>query len=284
VFFETDSTTIGARWTVTSPELAMSHMSATGVSGLDLYSHHWVGVGRPSGQTTTAELVSGLAPGRRWYRLYLPLYNGVRSLELGVDEGAYLAKDPTPAQDKPQPIVFYGTSITQGASASRPGMVHTSILGRWFQRPVINLGFSGNGKMDPELAQLMAEIDACIYVIDCLPNMNAEEVRERTGPFVRSLREARPGTPILLVEDRSFANARLRPAKKQHHAASRKALRAAFDALAASGYEGWLTIEAFGRAMPELAGATCIWREMFESEEQLAQSGLNFIRQSWEGT
>ena len=100
-----------------------------------------------------------------------------------------------------KPLVFYGTSITQGGCASRPGMVHTAILGRWLDRPVINLGFSGNGTMDPEMADLMAELDPALYILDCLPNINAAQVAKRVVPFVRTLRKARPETPILLVED-----------------------------------------------------------------------------------
>src|SRR5205823_11246646 len=99
--------------------------------------------------------------------------------------------DERPASRR-KPVVFYGTSITQGGCASRPGMVHTAILGRRLDRPVINLGFSGNGKMEPELAALLAELDPAVYVLDCLPNLNAQEIRERVGPFVRTLRQARP--------------------------------------------------------------------------------------------
>src|SRR5207248_2870477 len=84
------------------------------------------------------------------------------------------------------------------------------ILGRRLNCPVINLGFSGNGRMDPEMASLLAELDAAVYILDCLPNLSAKEVAERTEPFVRILRKARPQTPIVLVEDRSFANAAAR--------------------------------------------------------------------------
>lgn len=74
------------------------------------------------------------------------------SVEVGIPKGSILAKGPVRPPEKQKPVVFYGTSITQGGCASRPGMVHTALLGRRLDRPVINLGFSGNGKMDPELA------------------------------------------------------------------------------------------------------------------------------------
>ena len=79
-------------------------------------------------------------------------------------------------------------------------MVHTAILGRRFERPVVNLGFSGNGRMEPEVARLLAEIDAAVYIIDCCPNLNGQQVAERVEPLVKILRDARPKTPILLVE------------------------------------------------------------------------------------
>ena len=68
--------------------------------------------------------------------------------------------------------MFYGTSITQGACASRPGMAAVAIVGRKLDTSVINLGFSGNGRMQPEIADLLIELDPAIYVIDCIQNMS----------------------------------------------------------------------------------------------------------------
>ena len=241
--FVTDAPAIQARWTVTSNRLAMPHMPATGVSGLDLYvktedgDWRWLGVGQPKDVTTTATLVQGLPAGTREYLLYLPLYNGVTSVEVGVPAGHSIKKaGPYPAGRKP--IVFYGTSITQGGCASRPGMVHTAILGRRLHAPIINLGFSGNGRLEPELARLLGEVDASVYVLDCLPNMTGKVVAERAEPFVRLLREARPDTPIVLVEDRSYASAFLVAAQKQRNADSRAALKAAHTRLVQAGIGG----------------------------------------------
>jgi hypothetical protein len=241
VRFRTDAKAISARWAVTSKQLAMNHMPATGVSGLDLYVRapsgkwQWLGVGRPTGQSTTQQLVGGLPTAEmREYLLYLPLYNGVSSLEIGVPKESKLAKaPPRPAYKKP--IVFYGTSIVQGGCASRPGMVHTAILGRKLDWPVINLGFSGNGKMEPEIAHLLAEIDAGAYVLDCLPNMGAAEVEARTEPFVEILRKARPDTPIVLMEDRSYANSSVLPGPRQNNLKNRAALRKAWEKMFGDG-------------------------------------------------
>lgn len=241
VRFVTDSPTIQARWTLTNKGLAMPHMPATGVSGLDLYirsakdgSWRWLANGRPTqSPTNSLTLVNGLTPVKREYLLYLPLYNGVSAVELGIPKERTLAKGPTRPPLKQKPIVFYGTSITQGGCASRPGMVYTAILGRRLDRPVINLGFSGNGKMEPEMARLLAELDTAVYVIDCLPNMSAQEVADRAAPFVQTLLHAHPKTPVLLVEDRTYANAWAFERVQQRQAAGRAALRKVYDKLIA---------------------------------------------------
>ena len=241
VRFISDATNIHARWAVTSSNLAMPHMAATGVSGLDLYVRadkgewRWLAVGKPDKQTNNAALISNLPPGRREYLLYLPLYNGTHFVELGVPSGATLQKAGLWGDTPRKPILFYGTSILHGACASRPGMVHSAILGRRFNFPHINLGFSGNGKMEPELADLLAELDPSVYVLDCLPNMDAKEVTERVEPFVRKLRAAHPTTPIVLVEDRSYADSFLVASKRERNDSSRSALKAAYDRLRQAG-------------------------------------------------
>ncbi len=241
VRFVTDATEIHARWVLTSANLAMPHMAATGVSGLDLYvkmdqgQWRWLAVGKPDRQTNSCRLASGLPSGRREYLIYLPLYNGVRSVEVGVPAGATLAKAGAWGPGPRKPIVFYGTSIVQGGCASRPGMVHSAILGRRINFPHINLGFSGNGRMEPEVADLLAELDPSVYVLDCLPNMGAAEVSQRVEPFVRRLRSAHPRTPIVLVEDRSYADSFLVAAKRQQNESNRAALRKAFAALKQAG-------------------------------------------------
>jgi hypothetical protein len=166
--------------------------------------------------------------------LYLPLYNGVNLVEIGVPKGTALGPGPArPAGRKP--IVFYGTSITQGASASRPGMTHVAILGRILDRPVINLGFSGNGRMEAEVTKFVREIDAAVFVLDCLPNMTAKDVEERAEPCVRLLRDARPATPILLVEDRNYPDGFLIPSRRERNQTSQAALWGAYERLQQAG-------------------------------------------------
>jgi lysophospholipase L1-like esterase len=257
--FASNARTIHARYTLLSDRLAMDHMPATGVSGLDLYAHDqqkrwaWLGVARPKSKNVNVKLADGLIAGSRAYRVYLPLYNGVDSLEIGVPVKATFTPMP-PRTSKP--LLFYGTSITHGACASRPGMPHPAILGRRLDRPVINLGFSGNGEMEREVGALIMEIDAAVYVIDCLPNLTGDQVAERAEPLVRQLREARAQTPIVLVEDRTYANAQFKPSSQERHRASRAALRKAYDRLIADGFKHLHYIPGEGQLGDDTEGTT----------------------------
>lgn len=241
VRFKTDASTIWVDYALMKDNLASSNMTRIGASGVDLYARdpkgvwRWVGVSRPDTKDVRQAVATGLAPGTREYALYLPLYNGIERLAIGVPPAASFER-LAPRSEKP--VVFYGTSITHGASASRPGMVHTAILGRRFDRPVINLGFSGNGRMDAAVGDLLVTIDAAVFVIDCLPNMDAKQVREKCIPLVQQLRAARPNTPIVLVEDRRNTNSWILPARDLHHTANHAALKECFASLKKEGVKG----------------------------------------------
>jgi lysophospholipase L1-like esterase len=221
--------------------LGMPHMPPTGVSGFDLYVHQahgkwqWAHQAMPDAQQIEQALIRDLLPGMKEFVGYLPLYNGVDTLEIGVEAGA---KFEPMMPDSRKPIVFYGTSICQGACASRPGIAYTAIVGRMLEQPVINLGFSGSGKMEGEVADLLAELDPTVYVIDCLPNMDAATVKERTEPLVQKLRKAHPTTPILLVEDRTFSQTPLVKGVKKEHEGRRAELSAAYRRLKSAGVGG----------------------------------------------
>jgi hypothetical protein len=211
-------------------------MPATGVSGLDLYmlidgEWRWIAVARPANAgENTAELFANQPRARRSFRLYLPLYNGVEKLELGIAPDAKIAggrPDPKP------PLVFYGTSAVQGGCASRPGMSYPAIIGRRLHRTALNLGFDGNGKAEPEVAALLASLTPAVYVIDCLPNLLPEEA-PKVEAFVATLRAARPATPILLVENLRYTDAIFNAARRERYVASNRTLRAIFDRLSAA--------------------------------------------------
>ncbi|MDR0902844.1 MAG: SGNH/GDSL hydrolase family protein [Opitutaceae bacterium] len=242
-YFKTNAPKIFTRHEVAG-ELAMPHMSASGVSGLDLYARdpsgawRWAGATKPKDKIHEQAILSGATPEWRDYMLYLPLYNGTVSLEIGVPGGCAFEPVAPPAE---KPVVYYGTSIAQGCAASRPGMTTPAILGRKLGLPVVNLGFSGNGKMEPAMADLVAEIDASVFVLDCLPNMSslsAQEIIKRTENCVRVIREKHPATPVVLMEDRSYGNAWIIPGTLRKNEAARAALRSVYEKLAAAGVTG----------------------------------------------
>lgn len=238
--FRTDSPEIHVRYELFSPSMSGRNMSPMGASGFDLYARddegkwRWVESTGPSQAVDQQLVVSGLAPGEREYALYLPIRNGINDLAVGVAVEANFQRLSPRDQ---RPIVFYGTSINHGASASRAGMVHTAILGRWFDRPVVNLGFAGNGRMHAEVGEWLGKLDAAVFVIDCLPNLNAERVRARAVPLVKQLRAAQPDIPIVLVEDRRNTNSWILPARNAHHNANHAALQEAYATLQAEGME-----------------------------------------------
>jgi hypothetical protein len=229
VRFKTDAPSIKVRWTVLSGNLSMPHMPATGVSGVDLYvkqqGGRWSFVGNGAPQQVTNGHAFGMPAGEQ-YLLYLPLYNGVKSLEIGIPKGKTITACSAAST---KPVVVYGTSITQGGCASRPGMACTAIVGRLLDMPVINLGFSGSGRMEPAMADLCAELDPAVYVLDCVWNMPAPEIAERVEPFVKKLRETHPDTPILLAEDSNFND--VSPTEKG------RVLRTVYDKLKADGVQ-----------------------------------------------
>jgi hypothetical protein len=210
VRFQTNARAVQVRWDLVSDTLAMPHMPATGVSGVDLYRRaanggwEFVQNGRPTGKTgnhVTANL-PGAAADQTECLLYLPLYNGVSKVEIGTAPGTSLSKPAPRPEAKRQPIVYYGTSIAQGGCASRPGMAHVAILGRMLDRPMINLGFSGSGKMEPEVAKFLAELDPALFVIDCLWNIGGitgSEMYAKVAALVDAIRLAHPNAPILFV-------------------------------------------------------------------------------------
>jgi lysophospholipase L1-like esterase len=201
----TDSTTLAVRLEYPSgPE--MRNMHAFGQTGVDLYvdGSYW--------GTATAD--KDAKPGKiyehvyfdlhdqprheREITLYLSLYKPVKVLGIGADpEAKITAAKPFAAA---KPVVFYGTSITQGGCASHPGTAYQAIVGRMLNVDFVNLGFSGNGKGEPEVAKLVAEIDASAFVLDFAQNNpTVDSLRQVYAPFIETLRSKYPQTPIIVI-------------------------------------------------------------------------------------
>lgn len=133
------------------------------------------------------------------FLIHFPLYNGVTELKLGIHADAEL-EPPEPFTNNGK-LIFYGTSITQGGCASRPGMAYTNIIGRKLNMEVCNFGFSGNGLGEYEVADLLAEINnPALYIIDYEANAGANGTLESSlKGFIQILRKAHLDTPILVL-------------------------------------------------------------------------------------
>lgn len=207
VRFCTDSKTLGVKWTPLFNG-GMSHMAATGVKGIDFYYLNEKGewsffcTAKPNGKESKAVVIRNMDGKMREYLAYLPLYDGVERVAIGVDSDATIGKPRNNVLIKgaSKPIVFYGTSITQGGCASRPGMLFTSIISRRLNKEVVNLGFSGNARMDKSMADIVARVDADTYVIDCLPNCTSKILQDSAYVFLTKLATARPDSKIYMVE------------------------------------------------------------------------------------
>lgn len=194
------------RYRLRLESLAMSHMPATCRSGMCLYLQRPDGTWfysatvRPDKQDVTAAIpLRPAADGPRAFQLYLPLYNGLETLDLGVQPGTRIQPLPPVGADR-KPVVVYGTSITQGGCASRPGMVYTSILQRRLGREFINLGFSGAARCEEAMTDLFCELDPALFILDHVRNCSGLEPAvydQRLRYLITRLRQARPTTPIL---------------------------------------------------------------------------------------
>ena len=239
--FRTNSRSIRLKWASTK-NFRMNHMTAAGISGLDLYAldgSKWrevCGVQPRSNDISDVKVIGNMDGQMREYMLYLSLYDGIKSLEIGTEQGSVIEgpKVQSPRTDKP--IVMYGTSILQGGCANRTGMAFTAILGRNLDREVINLGFSGNARLDPEIAELMIKVkDPGVFVLDNIPNCTLDMIHEREEKFFHILRDAHPDVPIIFVENPTFTDLWLDIKSRGEIAAKNAAHRAIYERLKKEG-------------------------------------------------
>ncbi len=210
--FATNSPFISVKWHSLFKAL-MNHQTPTGTRGLDLYtlmpdgSWTFVNSARPdvNSHDSAVRVISNMDPEMREYLLYLPLYDGIDSIFIGTSPESVFSRPMADVPSREKPIIMYGTSLLQGGCANRPGIAHTNILARRLNREVINLGFSGNGQLDLEIADVIAAVpDPGLIVLDCVPNVNVEQIDTLLVPFFEIIRKAHPDVPVLFVEDPHF--------------------------------------------------------------------------------
>ncbi len=209
VSFKSNTSELAVKWVI-KLDFSMNHMTDVGVKGIDIYykeNGRWdyLSSGIPSGKSNKAFLFKGLSDKTREYRLHFPLYTSVTSLQIGINEASSFEI----INGKDLPIVFYGTSITQGGCASRPGIAHTNAISRSLGYECINLGFSGNGHMEESLGAIIAKIEAKLIVIECMANVDLEMVRKNTIPLIQAIRKTRQDiTPSIVFIEEAITNDR----------------------------------------------------------------------------
>ena len=200
VYFKTTSASLSIHWKL-KEILKIGSATATSANGMDLYiceKGKWRFVTSCSSfeLENNIEVMAFLDNSPKKYCLNLPLFSEPEFIRIGIDQGSQIKK-LVPFSAKP--ILFYGTSIVHGSAASRPGMTYPAQICRALGVPQMNLGFSGNGKMEMVIAHLLAEQNPSLYVIDPLPNMGPDLVKENAYPFLKYLLEKKKGVPILMV-------------------------------------------------------------------------------------
>ena len=203
--FSSNTTAVRVRWNLLRNP-TMSNMTPIGSKGLDLYIYkndrwQFAGVARPQDSIyNESTIINGMIKEEREYLLNLPLYDGVTSVEIGIDENAEIKKPARKIIDRKNPVIFYGTSITQGASASRPGLTYAALIERKFNKEVINLGFSGNGRFEKEVSSHFMPADPALIILDCTPNSAADTIRKNLPELLDYIRSVNKTVPIMLVE------------------------------------------------------------------------------------
>lgn len=208
VRFAANSPYIAIKIVMTNASETMPHITKTGQSGCDLYAyndgeHRYIGSFiPPSGPACGYESLIPVGIDMRTYTINMPLYDCVSELYVGLARGAEL-EEPRP-YGNPVPVVYYGSSITQGGCASRPGNAYLSMIERQLDTDYINLGFSGSAKGEKPIAEYLASLQASVFVCDYDHNASLDGLKQTHLPLYRTYREKNPDTPIIFVSKPDF--------------------------------------------------------------------------------
>ena len=267
VRFATDSKRIAAQWNLKN-NFHMQHMAMTGIKGTDLYrlnevtgKWEYVNTARPQEKNFKADSIQSklyvdyMDGEMHEYMIYLPLYDGINWLQIGVDSAAQLIQ---PQVDNPRSmgkIVVYGTSIQQGGCASRTGMVPTAMIQRDFNLECVNLATSGQARMDFYIAEAMASIeDAICYVLDPVPNCTKDRCDTATYDFVKILRTLRPEVPIIMVDGLMYPYTRHDSYHAEYLPQKNECFRRGFDEHVAENAKGMYYMTHEGQTGPDMEG------------------------------
>lgn len=241
VTFRTNSSKLSIDWETADARLG-NNSTPIMSRGFDVYvkeqsGWRFAGVARPHLQKSKSSftMVEDMEKTEKEFLLYFPLYKELLSFQLRIDEGATFTSTVQQHENK---IVIYGSSIVQGASASRPGLAYPAKISRSMHTNVINLGASGNARMELTVAQMINDIeDVDLIVMDCVPNSSPQQVKERTFAFVQEIRKAHPHVPILMIESITRQTGNYNQKWKQRLEEQNANFKTEYNRLIAAGYK-----------------------------------------------
>lgn len=252
--FRTNSSSITITVTLSSnPDIP--YMTVLGSAGIDIYKGtgsakaYFDSIYPQKGSSRYTETLK-LSGSTDDYTLVLPLYAAISNLTIALDAGAQIGK-PTPYAIE-KPIVFYGSSITQGCSASRPGTSYTDVVTRMLDANLVNLGFSGGAKGEQIVAEYIAGLEMSAFVLDYDYNASsADELRKTHYEFYKTVRTAHPDIPIIIMTKNNVAMS-----TTDTNAKRRDVIKATYDKAVADGDKNVYFID--GRYVyPEVARELC---------------------------
>ncbi len=182
------------------------HCAATGTAGFDIYRDDvYLRTYVPPAWDTATDIKDGYEGvvdfDAEWmfeYTIHFPTYSDVKNLYIGLADGAKIEAPKAYKYEKP--IVYYGSSITQGGCSARPGITYQSAITRRFSYDHVNLGFSGNAKAEPAMIEYIKNLDMSIFVYDYDHNApSVEHLRNTHEVMFKAIREAQPDLPIIMM-------------------------------------------------------------------------------------
>lgn len=265
VRFSSDAGEFKARWSTAGLSLGdnMTYILKSGMALYVLDKGEWVYVSafRPGNRLKNGEKrefrisCSKLKGEMHEYIIYLGMYDSFTSVEIGVPEGCRLEMPEVDSPRRSNPVIAYGTSILQGASASHPGLAGTNLLSRMLDREVINLGFSGNARLDSDVAEYMASYPTPgAYILDNAPNCGSDLILEKQEAFYRTLRKAHPDTPIFFVGQPLYPRVRFDDRGAKDILGRRDAMLEVFKRLRKSGEKNIYFVSADGMLLEDNTG------------------------------
>ena len=200
ILFKTNSSTISVKCEYGWKAVPLTSTMVS-VRGFDLYireAGEWLyaasGVNKEEKENDNLVLIRNMDGEEKECMLHLPIYSELKSLQIGIEEGAYIKPMESPFRHR---IGIFGSSFTHGSSTTRPGMTYPMQLMRWTGLQFLNLGCSGNGRLQPHYANVLCDAEVDALVFDMFSNPTAEVIEERLFPFIEQIQAAHPDIPLI---------------------------------------------------------------------------------------